>query len=237
MTVLSIIQSHCRKHALAVPSSVIGSTDTQTLQLYEILQEVLDELTTQAKFQVTTVIATHVLTAVEDQGALQTLCPSGYMFANFETFYDRTLMRPLYGPLNDQEWEALMALPNPGPFYKFRILGDHLLINPVPSTPFSTIAWEYMSSWCVTDSGGTLKAAITADDDLFIFPDNMLKRGISYRWKQIKGLPYQADEKAYWDLLNNYLAKDKVKRELDVANGPCNDLKPGIFVPAASWPV
>lgn len=237
MSVLSIIQSHCLKHALAKPTSVVGSTDTQSLQLLEVLSEVIDEITVEAKMQVTTLIATHTLTAAEDQGALSTLCPSGYVAANFETFYDRSLMRPLYGPLNDQEWQALMALPNPGPFYKFRILGDHLLINPVPTAPFSLIAWEYMSSWAVTDSGGTAKAGITADSDLCVFPENILKRGLSYRWKQIKGLPYQADEKRYWDLMNNYLARDAVKRELDMANGPPQALKPGIFVPAASWPV
>ena len=90
MSLLSIIQSHARLHAISVPSSVIGSTDTNTLQLYEIMIELLGEIVTESKFNVTTQEATHTLIASENQGALATLCPSGYQFAIFETFYDRT---------------------------------------------------------------------------------------------------------------------------------------------------
>jgi hypothetical protein len=237
MNLLQIIQRHCQLHALAVPTGVIGSTDTQTIQLFAIFQQVIDEITTESKFNVTTQIATHTLIAAEDQGAMQTLCPSGYQFAIFETFYDRTLMRPLIGPMSESEWEALKALPTAGIMYKFRILQDHLLINPVPASPFSEIAWEYMSSWGTKSAAGVLKAAPTADDDVFVFPDNILIRGLSFRWKQIKGLPYQADETAYWNMLNNYIAKDKVKRRLNVSSGTPVDVKPGIFVPSNSWPV
>lgn len=236
-TVLSIIQSHCLKHALASPTGVIGSTNTQVLQLFEVLKEVLDELVEQSKFNVTNQIATHTLIANEDQGAMATLCPYGYRSAIFETFYDRTLMRPLMGPISESEWEALKALPTAGVLYKFRIKNDRLLLNPVPTTPFSTIAWEYNSSWCTRNASGTLIALPTADTDTFVFPDNILKRGLAFRWKQLKGLPYQADETAFYNLLNNYIAKDKVGRRLNVAEGTPTDVKPGIFVPSNSWPV
>lgn len=237
MSLLTIIQDHCELHALASPTGVIGSTDTQIKQLFAILKQVLDEIVAESKFNVTNQIATHVLTAAEDQGAMSTLCPSGYQFAIFETFYDRTLMRPLIGPLSESEWEAIKALPTAGIMYKFRIKNDRLLLNPVPTAPFSTIAWEYMSSWATKSAAGVLKAAPTVDTDTFVFPENILKRGLAYRWKQIKGLPYQADETAYWNMLNNYIAKDKVKRRVDVSRGEPVDVKPGIFVPSNSWPV
>lgn len=236
MSLLSIIQSHARLHAISVPTSVIGSTDTNTLQLYEILNEVLGEITTESKFNVTTQLATRTLIADQDQGALQDLCPNGYQSCIFETFYDRTLRRALVGPLTETEWEALMALPAAGPLYRFRILQDHLLIDPVPQAPFSLIAWEYMSSWCVKSAAGVLKAQMTDDSDVFVFPENILKRGLSYRWKQIKGLPYQADETKYWDLLNNYIAKDKVKRRINVGER-WPEAKPGVMVPMYSWNV
>lgn len=235
MNLLQIIQRHCELHALASPTGVVGSTDTQVTQLFAILKQVIDEIVTESKFNVTTQITTHVLIASEDQGALSTLCPSGYQFAIFETFFDRTLMRPLIGPLSETEWEQIKALPTAGIMYKFRILNDHLLLNPVPASPFSTIAWEYMSSWATKTAAGVLKAAPTLDTDIFVFPDNILLRGLAYRWKQIKGLPYQADETAYWNMLNNYIAKDKVKRRIDVSAGEPVDVKPGIFVPSNSW--
>lgn len=234
MSVLSIIVSHCKLHALAVPSSVVGSTDTQTIQLQEILSEIISEITTESKFNVTTQEAVFSCKPVEDQGALQTLAPYGYQYAIFETFFDRTQQMPLQGPLTESEWQQMKALPTAGAWFKYRIKNDHLLLNPIPSAPFHDIAFEYMSCWAVKSAAGVLKSSITADDDTFVFPENILKRGLMFRWKQIKGLPYQADETRYYELLNNYIARDKVKRRIDVANPQPIEIKPGIFVPTTN---
>jgi hypothetical protein len=235
MTALSIIQDHCKLHALNVPTSVIGSTDTGTTQLLAILTEILQEIITESKFNVTTQEAIFATTPTEDQGMLTDLAPNGYSAMIFETFYDRSLMRPLEGPVSESDWQALKALPNAGAYYKFRIRQDHLLLYPAPSATSSLLAFEYSSSWAVKDSNGNLKATITADTDVFVFPEYILRKGVSWRWKHIKGLPYQEDEKRYYDLLSNYVARDKVKTRVNVANGPSQEMKPGIFVPSNSW--
>lgn len=237
MSVLSIIQDFTRRHALAVPTGVIGSTDTTVLQLFQILQDVIGELVTESKFNVITREATFTATAAEDQGALTTLAPYGYQWAYFETFFDRTLRRPLYGPLDETEWQQIKAIPNPGPFYKFRIRGDRLLMNPAPAAPLSTIAFEYASSWAYTDATGIPQASILVDTDLIIFPDNIIARGLAYQWKQVKGLPYQEDRDKFYELLNNYIARDKVKRRINLAHPKPVDIQPGVFVPSGNWPV
>lgn len=237
MSLLSLIQQHCRLHALSVPTSVIGSTNVQTAQLLAIVTEVLSDMVTESKFNVTTQEAVFSTIPNEDQGAMATLAPNGYQFAIFETFYDRTLMRPLTGPLTESEWQEMKALPTTGTLYRFRIRQDRLLLNPIPTTPYSDIAFEYMSSWAVKSVAGTLKANLSVDTDVFVFPENILQKGLMYRWKQIKGLPYQADETRFWAMLNNYIAKDKVKRRINVSTGSEGDIKPGVFVPLNSWNV
>jgi len=216
---------------------VIGSTETQIIQLSEILSEVINEIVAESKFSVTNQECVFTAVPTKSQGTMDVLCPYGYQYPIFETFFDRTLMRPLYGPLTESEWQRLMALPTAGVWYKYRINQNELWFDPVPADPFSTIAFEYMSSWAVKSSGGVLKAATTDDADTFVFPENILKRGLAFRWKQIKGLPYQADETAYYNMLNNYIARDKVKSRIDVSEGEPVDVKPGIFVPSNSWNV
>lgn len=235
MSLLSIIQDHCRLHSLNVPSSVIGSTDTGVIQFQAIVKEVISELVTESDFNVTTQEAVFPAIASADQGAMTTLAPYGYQFMIFETFFDRTLRRPLSGPVSETEWQELKALPSAGVYFKYRIRLDHLYLDPVPTAPFSTMAFEYMSSWAIKSSAGVLKADLTDDGDVFIFPENIIRKGLLFRWKQIKGLPYQADETQYYNLLNNYIAKDKVKRRINVSEGAPVDLKPGIFVPSNSW--
>lgn len=236
MTVLTTIQRHCQVHALAIPTAVVGSTDTQVIQLLAILQESVEDMTRESKFNVTTLEHTMTLTAAEDQGDIATLCGNGYQAANFETFYDRSLMRPLYGPVDDTAWQALKALPDPGPFYKFRIRGGHLLINPVPAAPLSEIAFEFMSSWAIVSSSGTVKETITADDDGFAYPEDIVRAFLKANWKHTKGLPYQKDEKRAYELLNNYIATDKVKTRINVScPGTPSSVQPGVFVPIGNW--
>lgn len=235
MSLLSVVQAHCKLNALNIPTGVIGSTNSGVIQLQAVVEEVLSELVTQSKFNVTTIEAVFTATTAEDQGAITTLAPSGYQWAVLETFFDRTNRRPLTGPLNETEWQQLKALPTAGILYKFRIRGDRLLLNPAPIAPLPIIAFEYISSWAVKSSVGVLKSTITADDDVFLFPENIIKKGLMFRWKQLKGLPYQADETMYWTLVNQYITTDKVKRRIDVAQGAPVDLSPGIFVPSNSW--
>lgn len=235
MSVLTIIQTHCRLHALNVPGSVVSSTDAGTQQYLAILSQVIDELTTQSNFNVCNQEAVFTAQAQEDQGPMATLAPNGYQWALFETFYDRSLRRPLYGPLSETEWQQIKVLPNPGPFYKFRIKDDRLFINPAPAAPLSTLAFEYISSWAVRSSSGVLQASILADSDTVLFPENILLRGLAYRWKEIKGLPYQSDEQKFYDLMTNYIAKDKVKTRINLAHPKPSDIQPGVFVPSGNW--
>lgn len=238
MSLLSVIQSFCKLHALAVPTAIIGSTDTQTIQLQEIVDDVIKELCSESKFQVTTQEAVFSTVPGEDQGKITDIAPNGYQRAIFETFYDRTLKRPLTGPVTESEWQALKALPSAGTYYKFRLRGDHFLLYPAPSTTSSDIAFEYVSSWPYLDATTSVaKANPTNDSDGFVFPDRIVKKGIAFRWKQIKGLPYQADETEYWNMVNNFVATNKVGRRLNISEGAPVDMKPGIFVPSNSWPV
>jgi hypothetical protein len=237
MSVLTVVQEHCRIHGLNVPGGVISSTDTTVRQLLALLKQLLGEMVAESKYNVITLETTFTAIAAEDQGAITDYATEGYQWVYPETFFDRTLRRPLYGPLDETEWQRIKALPNPGPFYKFRIRGDHILINPAPAAPLSTIAFEYASSWAVRNSSGTLQATITADSDTFLFPEPIILRGLAFRWKQIKGLPYQADETAYFNLLNNYIARDKVRPRINVAEPKPAGIQPGVFVPSGNWNV
>lgn len=235
MSVLTLIQSHCKRHALAVPTAVVGTADVTVKQLLETLIETTEEIVTEAKFNVTTIETTFTAVAAESQGALSTLAASGYQYIINGTLWDRTKDMPLYGPVDEPEWQRLKAITNSGPNYAYRIRGGLLLFNPVPAAPLPTIAFEYVSSWCVTAANGTLKSGITLDSDLFLFPDNLLKKGLAFRWKRDKGLPYQADEATYYDLLNKYVSRDKTKRPVNVAGWDDRSAHPQIVVSSGSW--
>lgn len=240
MSLLTIVQEHCRIHALAIPSTVVSSQDTTIKQVWGILNSLIEDVVDESKWQAFTREAIWTLIPGEDQGSIDAILGpnSGFLWFHNETFYDRTLRRPLYGPVSDEEWQALKAIPNPGPWYKYRIRNNHLLINPAPTAGnLSTIAFEYACDCGVLAADGTRKSTFTLDDDTSVLPERILKKGLSYRWKQLKSLPYQADETRYFDMLNNYIARDGTKRTVNLDNRIPMSLSPGIFVPSGNWPV
>lgn len=233
MSLLTLVQAHCAVNGLNTPSTVASNNDATISQILGILNSLLDEINDQSSFQAYTYEALFTFTAAEDQGALTTLAVNGFQWMLNGTFYDRTLMRPVYGPVSAVEWQALKAIPNPGPFYKYRIRGNNLLINPAPAAPLSTVAFEYASSYGVLAADGTTyKQYFTADDDTTVLPESIIRMGLTYRWKQQKGLPYQDDEDRFWSKLNNAIARDGTKKILKLDGPSMPEIQPGIFVPA-----
>lgn len=239
MTLLTIVQQHCRVHGLYVPTSVVSNADATTAQLYGLLNELCDEMIDESGYQAVRVQKLWTFIAGEDQGSLVDITgDNGFRYIHGQTMFDRTLRRPVYGPLNDEDWQRIKALPNPGPWYKYRIIGDHLLINPAPASPYlSTIAFEYASSNFIRSSGGTLQKHFEADTDTTVLPETLFQKGLAYRWKQTKGLNYSADERRYYDMLNNFISRDATKPVVNTGKDLMPGVRPGIFVPSGNWPV
>jgi|GEM_PF-2365785 len=240
MTLLSIIRDHCQVHALNMPTTVVGSQDTTIKQLWGLMNSLLEEVIDESKWQAFSTEKVWTLVAGEDQGDLdEDICSGlGFLWAYNGTFYDRSQRRPLYGPCSDVEWQQLKAIPNPGPWYKYRIKNNHLLINPAPTVgSLSQIAFEFATKFGVKGNDGTPKDSFTADDDVSVLPERILKKGLAYRWKELKGLPSQNEEDRYFKMLNNFIARDKTARTYDLAEPYEPMMKPGIFVPSGNWPV
>ena len=235
MTLLELVQAHASRTGIASPSTVIGNTDDQVVQVAALLSEVLEDIIDRdVSWSGLTHEATFVTVAAEDQGALTTLAPNGFRFVLNGTIYDRSRQLPFYGPINPSDWQALKALPTTGPFYKFRLVRGRLLLNPAPPAGHSA-AFEYASNYAVLASDGTTyKRYPTDDTDTFLVPDDVVLAGLRWKWKAEKGLEYAEDFRAYEERINNAIGRDATKPTLSMSEGR-DEARPGIFVPPGSW--
>lgn len=236
MSLLTVVQTFCLRTGLPSPNAVISSGDNQLLQLAALANEVVEDLCDRWTWQNLTREATFTTVLGEDQGAITTIAPSGFLRILQETIFNRTLRLPLFGPLWAQDWQALKALPTTGPFYKYRIRGNRLLFMP-PGVAGHTCAFEYATSWAILATDGTTyKSAFTDDADTFILDERLLLAGLRWKWKAEKGLEYAEDFRRYEQLANNASGRDGSKPRLNMAGGN-QDYKPGIWVPSGNWNV
>ena len=135
------------------------------------------------------------------------------------TIWDRTNERPVYGPVTAQKWQryesGLDGLT--GLTLLFRIVGDgegSKVIKIYPSTSTgTTIAYEYISNKYVSDVVGAgvtpdLKSEVNDDGDIFLFDDDLVEVGATWRLLRNLGMTY-ADEKIEFEaLMDERMAND-----------------------------
>lgn len=232
MNVLALVQEFCGKKTLPIPTTVVGNQEIAVSQIFYLLQEEIRELGKedwpQQKIQ-----KTFTAIAVQDQGTISSVIGADFSYLIMATMWDNTLRRPVFGPVSDAMWANLRAFPASGPIYQFKVFGNNLHIYPAPAAG-DTVYLIYQSKYGVASAAGVPKEFVTVDTDIFILPEEVVTRGLDYRWKREKGLPWEADYVEHQDLKMKAMLKTGMPNvHLDNARFK---LSPGIWVPAGDWP-
>ena len=233
MNILQLVQEFCGRQGLPIPTLAIGSQDDQLEQIARLANEVGEDLVTKRAW--TPLIRECVFTSVagEDQGKLTDLTsPLFYRILN-ETIFDRTRRLRLFGPKSPQQWQMLKSLPFTGPFYQYRIREGRLMTSP-PLPEGHTIAFEWVQrAICYNANDNAYKAYFTKDDDECLLDEQLMIKGLKWKWKFEKGFPYDADLVAYKEALAAIMSAD--------GNAPTihmdDDFLPGpvVIVPPGNW--
>ena len=146
------------------------------------------------------------------------------------TQWDRNFRWPMLGPLSPVEWQVIVSGISPvGPRIRFRVQDNVMTIQPLPgASQTDQIAYEYVSNaWCTSSagvpnvaSGGVCRFA--TDTDLYLWPEDVLRYGIKWRFRRAKGLDYSQELKTWQDARDFQLSVSGASRSLRmnaVANG------------------
>lgn len=235
MSLLTTVQYLCGRTGVPVPTSVIGTTDKQVLQVLRLLEEEGTDLSKRGPWEGITREATFTTAATESQGAMTTLASNGFRYIKNNTIWDRTNKLPVCGPMDIPEWQAIKALTWTGPRYRYRIRGGLLLITPTPAASLSW-AFEYASlNWILGADLTTYKQYFTLDTDTILLPEDLVLMGLRWRWKKEKGLDYAEDFRTYETQVKDALSRDGGKPVLHMDDEGWRGPVPGIFVSPGSW--
>ena len=214
MSLLTLIQDAADRLGVVRPSSVVGSADQQVRQLLALAQQDGKELARRYPWQVIVKEKTFSATATETQSSV---IPSDFDRFVPETFYNRTAKRYVEGPLNAQEWQNYKASTTNIISDAFRVRGDSLLMAPTP-TADDSYAFEYISLWWCTTSGGTTPtlAAWAADSNVGILPEEIMTLGVIWRFLRAKGLDYAEAFRTYEIQVMQAMSRDGGKRVINM---------------------
>ena len=235
MSLLTLVTQFCSRTGLPIPTGVMSSVDTAVIQVRALLEEESEDLASRGTWEGLTNETTLSTLAQEDQGAIATLASSGFRYIKDQTIWSRTRHLPVAGPMDARQWQSMKALFVNGPYYRFRIRGGHLLVNPTPPAGESWAFESVTKNWILDVDGVTTKASFTADTDTLRLPETLLLMGLRWRWKKEKGFEYAEDLRTYETQVSDTLSRDGNKPMLSMDQAARTNAHPGIFVSPGSW--
>jgi hypothetical protein len=199
VSLLTIIAQVCGRLALTVPTTVVGSTDSQVTQLYTLANKAGLDLAQAFNWQALVEEQTFVTTATTVQA---NAIPSDFDRFIPNSFFNRTTMRPIIGPVTPQQWQWLIAQPAYSTVYlMYRERGGQFLMGP-PSTPppaGDTIAFEYISeNWAKSAAITPVpQSSFLADTDTSYLDENLIADAVVWMFLRAKGLSYAEEMTTY----------------------------------------
>ena len=216
MDLLAIIQRSCRLLSLPIPTEVVASTDIQVQQLLALANEEGDELAGTYDWQI--MRRQHLFETVAS-AVQSSAIPADFDHFIANSFFNRTTMRYVYGPITPQEWQAIQAQPQLNRvFLAFVERDGQFLVTPTPAAG-EEIAYEYITKYWAKSALGVPQQEFLADTDETYLDDKLFPLGIRWRFLKSKGLDYAEDFKTYQSERNQRMARDGGNTVIDSTGG------------------
>lgn len=206
MTILTAVQNACAQLTLEVPAAVFSSTESDIVVLRTMANTAVSDIRRVDDWQALRKEYSFSTTAAEIQaGAV----PDDYLRMVNGTIQNRTLNRPVWGPLTPQWYQREKSLPiYTSPNFAFIFRGNNIIFTPVPSAG-NQIYYEYISKNFVNDVNGDGKEYFTADNDEFALDEKLIELALIYMFRASKGLDYSKEQNDYQTLLGEYTAQEQ----------------------------
>lgn len=229
MTALELLQRSVRLLGITeVPTTLVGATDPQIVNLLEILTDVGQDLATRHDWSALQSTFTAISTGADPQ-AYNLASDWNRSFPVASVWRTGSKLTPLSGPCPPDVWHVLLSMPGirfPG---YWRMFGGQIQIIGVPVS--ETISFEYLSNaWVIDADDGSFKSAVSKDGDTFRLPDRLLRLAVIWQWRSFKGLSYAEEMATFEKQLERDIAADRSTKAISTTSPLTPD------VPNMSWP-
>lgn len=205
MTVLTDLQDVAPFIGLAIPDAVMSSTTREHVELKAVTNYMADKIAKAHPWQKFSTLET-----VTGDGTTEAFdLPADYEWMpDTSQVWSSVSRNPLAKVPNTNEWLGMITQdfdPTPGMWI---IYGDQIHIRTVLGAT-ETAKFFYQSNTIIRPATGSDKSAFTLDTDTFRLSSQLLKLGVIYRWKQLKGQDYGEEMADFEDLKEKLIARDK----------------------------
>jgi len=232
MNILEIVQESLSATGFVKPTSIIANSDRTASLAFSLLKLEVKALSRKTQFQALQREVLITTIAAENQGAIDTIIPNMDFILN-DTMWNRSLNRPVFGPLSPQQTQQNKAFFQSGPWNQYFIREGNLYFYPIPAAG-QQVYVQYISKAVGKTVGGVEINYFTEDTDIPFMDEEALILGVRWRFLAKNEVDYTQEKADYDECINNLIARDATKQVLSMDDVKY-DIMPGIFVPSGSW--
>ncbi|WP_026621290.1 hypothetical protein M728_001858 [Ensifer sp. WSM1721] len=179
MTLLTIINEVCDIVSLDRFDSVYGTNDPNAQTMVALAEEAGAEIARRADWK--QMLKAHVVSASPEilPADYQRLAPGGAVRAVDGRFFRAVT--------NGAQWAVIVGVASAESYC--RLSGREMFFSPATAAAGATI--DYVSKNWVLGDPYEERDTFRADDDTTLFPERLLVKGLIWRWKRQKGLPFE----------------------------------------------
>lgn len=169
--------------------------------------------------------------ANEEEVAASVWRPSNFLRFTPGTMHDRTISRPIAGPVTAKEWQDTKLVGVASPSGIFRVANNYLVVTPKPYQ--HQIAFEYIANTIALSSGGTEQPEVLVDTDTTPFDDELVIAGICFHHRRNERLDYAVEWADFMSLYRSRVEMDGHRAVIDFGRGrvdPVDALKNAVNV-------
>lgn len=209
MSILSVIKEACPVLGIPTPNAVIGSIEPYAAELAALANNVAQGIAfdghdwTRLK-KLATIAGDGISTEFALPPDYQRMLKKAQLWPSYSPF------APLTHYPDVDQWLGLTVQNYQCLNGAWTIIGDKMNIRPVPPTG-ATIRFPYLSNLIVKGPGANpeAKATFTDNGDTFLLDERLLKLGVIWQWKQLKGQSYGEEMASYEDAMASICGADR----------------------------
>lgn len=195
MTLLTIVQDAADELNYLRPVSVADNGTPDVQKMFRFANRVGGDLVTRGIWQVLRTEATFTATAGSAQAGV---IPADFNRFVAESFWDRTNVRLVSGPITALDWQSFVASGSTGAQLRFTRRGNALLVWPALNGG-EAMAFEYYSRNFCQSAAGTPQNRWTLDTDTARVPEELFTLGIVALVAEAEGLPQANSARLAYD--------------------------------------
>jgi len=220
-TILEICREVADLAAVKRPNDLFNSNSQQESIFLSVAKSTLDSLLRYGDWQELTKEGCLFTVPNVNQYSIEDVAPDFFSLLN-NTIYIRDTQERIIGAITPSQWMKEKYFYSSGCGVKFKIQnGRFVFLNPVSATV--KIVFQYRSNNIVWDfKTFEEKNTLTANTDVPIFDEYVVKLGILWRWLKRSGLDYAEEFNEYQQTLKKRFAEGVAAGDICLAHGSDN---------------